>query len=146
MYLNADEYICLHIDTSKTLYATHNAHAEQWTKRTTTTAKYQHYTNIIRRICDRKKLCKFVINSYSDIQTKKNPCRPFTPYGATGARAIARYRSLLWFVSLLFFSIFPLVIVHNYRMLFIFFCQISAISSQRFIHKCKAHKLSYQRH
>lgn len=47
-------------------------------KKPTTTAKYQHYTNIIRKICDRKKLCKFVINSYSDIQTKKKTKKPLS--------------------------------------------------------------------
>lgn len=50
----------------------------------------QHYTNIIQRTSDKKKLCKFVINFYSHITETKTPCRLFARNFSPCARSFRR--------------------------------------------------------
>lgn len=95
--------------------------------------KCQHYTNMIQRTSDKKKLCKFVINFYSHIQKRetnnsRTPCRPFVRSRCT----ILKMEKRLSFT----FRVNKQGRKRDYSFAPAFVCQIAAISAS--IIKCKA--------
>lgn len=127
MYLNVDEYICLCVGTHKhSMRHKHkrkhtSIHKQPHARNKTVDSKMPiMLANIIQRICDKKKLCKFVINFYSDTKQKPWPtiCHIEPAIGCIASKEQQHFSQTI-----------SLPNIRN--------------KPVRFIHKCVLHKLSY---